>query len=149
MQYDRFGILWIGDIEVLRTTTPEPNAEGISWNVQKDISIYANYIYSTKDLTATLNIPNNVSPTYTGIIYADVSMTIYMETEDVVSYFPNVLPLTRQPGNFVSISGTQNLTYSVSTSSWPLLSEDLIQLYVEIYASNHGCEVKVVHYLLK
>lgn len=28
-QYDRFGAIWIGDIEVLRTTTAEPTSKGL------------------------------------------------------------------------------------------------------------------------
>ena len=34
LQFDRFGALWIGDIEILRTTTPEPTSTGIIWNIE-------------------------------------------------------------------------------------------------------------------
>ena len=38
VQFDRYGGLWMGEVEVLRTTTPEPDAAGISWSIDKDIT---------------------------------------------------------------------------------------------------------------
>ena len=35
-QYDRFGAIWIGDIEVLRTTTAEPTSDGWSHIIYSD-----------------------------------------------------------------------------------------------------------------
>ena len=39
-QFDRYGALWLGDVEVLRTTTPEPTSQGTQWSIEKDVSIY-------------------------------------------------------------------------------------------------------------
>lgn len=45
-QYDRYGALWIGDIEIIRTTTPEPTSDGINWLIEKDISLWALFLSS-------------------------------------------------------------------------------------------------------
>src|ERR1700742_1757371 len=37
-QYDRLAGVWLGGAEIFRTSTPEPDPDGISWHVAKDIS---------------------------------------------------------------------------------------------------------------
>lgn len=39
-QYDRLAQLFLGDVEVWRTSTAMPTEAGIHWNVQKDMSIF-------------------------------------------------------------------------------------------------------------
>ncbi|KAI1821716.1 peptide N-acetyl-beta-D-glucosaminyl asparaginase amidase A-domain-containing protein [Xylaria intraflava] len=39
-QYDRLATLWVGDVEVWRTSTAMPTEEGIHWSFQKDMSIW-------------------------------------------------------------------------------------------------------------
>lgn len=39
-QYDRLATLFLGDVEIWRTSTAMPIAEGIYWNFQKDMSIF-------------------------------------------------------------------------------------------------------------
>ena len=119
---------------VLRTTTAEPVTEGTTWIVEKDISIYSNYLYSTPGLVATLNLPNNVDATYTGVIYADVMLTFYEMNEQGASAVPQIIPLTKNPGSFASVNGNTSLDYPVS------LENSECELFLEIYASNHGCE---------
>lgn len=45
-QFDRLGYLHIGGVEVLRTSTPEPSPQGITWHVEKDITRYASVLRS-------------------------------------------------------------------------------------------------------
>ncbi|HEY0688713.1 MAG TPA: peptide-N4-asparagine amidase, partial [Kribbella sp.] len=41
VQFDRLGHITIGGVGVFRTSTPEPSADGISWQVEKDVSAYS------------------------------------------------------------------------------------------------------------
>ena len=136
--HNRYGSLWLGLIEVLRTTTPEPVSEGISWVVTKDITSYKDYILNNPGILATLYIPNNVSPKYTGVIYASVSLTFYYETENVRSKsfneVPRVFPLSLV-AQWTTLVGFDNITYITNS-----LSSSTTDLYLEVYASNHGCE---------
>lgn len=46
----RFGALFLGPVELLRTSTPEPSQHGIRWSVEKDVTRY---------LSLFLSGPNN------------------------------------------------------------------------------------------
>ena len=101
-QYDRVGALWIGNLEVLRTTTAEPTAAGIEWHFERDLTDYREYISSTPNLYTSLSIPNNVDSTYTGIISVSVVLTFYefdsLDSEkEYYSTVTEVLPLTSAP----------------------------------------------------
>jgi len=135
VQYDRVGSMWIGDIEVLRTTTAEPNKEGIVWKVEKDITIYSDYIQNTADLVATLYLPNIVTTLYNGVLYANVTLTFYVDENKEASNAPKVIPLTRNPGHFSDSPTNQEMVFNISG-----FSKKLSGLYIDIYASNHGCE---------
>ena len=94
-QYDRFGAVWIGNLEVLRTTTAEPARDGITWYVEKDISDYRSCIQSQSGLNTYISIPNNVDSTYTGIISATITLTIYAnDLTDVDINEPTIMTLT-------------------------------------------------------
>jgi hypothetical protein len=142
-QYDRFGGLWINEIEILRTTTPEPTASGINWSIEKDITIYGEYLLSkASNLTAFVSIPNNVDSTYTGIIYLTATLTFYNSSDEFPpeKNLPQVIPLTRAPQNSLfdsmQVSSTQSLTYPLQLPT----PTDAVSLLVDIYASGHGCE---------
>ena len=66
VQFDRYGALWLGGVELLRTTTPEPSAAGIEWAVERDLSAYAALFAHPSN--ATLTIPNEVEGEYTGVL---------------------------------------------------------------------------------
>jgi hypothetical protein len=103
-------------------------AEGITWVIEKDVTIYSRYLMSTPNLTATYNVPNYNTATYTGVIYADLSLTFYVDgvAPDAAAALPKVLPLTGCPGSIVSVSGNQTLAYPVTVTS------ALTSLFVEV-----------------
>eukprot|EP00624_Nannochloropsis_granulata_P005349 evm.model.NODE_37847_length_9729_cov_19.569328.4 len=76
VQFDRSGGVFLGDVELLRTTTPEPSPSGIAWHVEKDVSDYILYILAGPK-NATLGITNIVDTTYTGVIYVNASLSFY------------------------------------------------------------------------
>ena len=59
VQFDRAGALWLGGVELLRTTTPEPDTPGISWRVDRDLTHYSALFRVSSN--ATLQIPNTVN----------------------------------------------------------------------------------------
>lgn len=145
-QFDRFGALWIGNLEVLRTTTAEPTSTGIEWNLERDITDYREYLSSSSNLYTSLSIPNNVDSTYTGIIEVNVVLTFFKfdsseSEEESYSSMTEVLPLTNAPSdggspwNVMTVVGNQSLTYELSS-----LPTKINEAFVEIYASPHGCE---------
>ncbi|WP_327351555.1 peptide-N4-asparagine amidase [Streptomyces sp. NBC_01304] len=74
-QYDRLGYLHIGGVEVLRTSTPQPSPDGIAWQVEKDVTRYADTLRS--DQRVEMLIGNVVNDTYTGIIDVKATLTFY------------------------------------------------------------------------
>lgn len=65
-------------MELLRTTTPEPSPQGITWHVEKDVSDYMTYILDPlRPKTAILSIPNVIDGTYTGVLYVNATLSFY------------------------------------------------------------------------
>ncbi|MFE7312138.1 peptide-N4-asparagine amidase [Streptomyces sp. NPDC057555] len=75
-QFDRLGYLHIGGVEVLRTSTPEPSPDGITWNVEKDVTRYASTLRARQPVE--MLIGNTVDGTYTGVIKVRVTLTFYL-----------------------------------------------------------------------
>jgi len=74
-QYDRFGAVFLNGVELLRTTTPEPNSAGITWYINKDVSEYD--VLFRQDGEVVLNINNYVTEIYTGIPTVNISFSFY------------------------------------------------------------------------
>ncbi|MFI5979583.1 peptide-N4-asparagine amidase [Streptomyces sp. NPDC051555] len=74
-QYDRLGHLSVGGVEVLRTSTPEPSPDGITWSVEKDVTRYTPTLRTAQPVE--MLIGNVVDDTYTGVIDVKVTLTFY------------------------------------------------------------------------
>ncbi|WP_030717725.1 peptide-N4-asparagine amidase [Streptomyces sp. NRRL S-237] len=120
-QYDRLGHLALGGIEILRTSTPQPSPDGITWSVEKDVTRYRDTL--ARPQPVEMLIGNVVDDTYTGVIDVKVTLTFYAaDGRNPAPDTPDrVLPLT---------------TPSVTT---PRNTERLL---AEVYAtgSGGGCE---------
>ncbi|CAA0400833.1 putative peptide-N(4)-(N-acetyl-beta-glucosaminyl)asparagine amidase [Arabidopsis thaliana] len=75
-QYDRISGLWLGGVELLRTSTAEPSPSGIFWNVRKDVSRYSS-LFMRSDLNVTMMLENIVNDVYTGIYHINVTLIFY------------------------------------------------------------------------
>ncbi|VVB13334.1 unnamed protein product [Arabis nemorensis] len=75
-QYDRISGLWLGGVELLRTSTAEPSPTGIFWNVRKDVSRYSS-LFMRSDLNVTMMLENIVNDVYTGIYHINVTLYFY------------------------------------------------------------------------
>ncbi|MFD6109384.1 peptide-N4-asparagine amidase [Streptomyces yangpuensis] len=93
-QYDRLGHLSLGGVEILRTSTPQPSPDGITWSVEKDVTRYRDTL--TRPQPVEMLIGNVVDDTYTGVI--DVTVTLTFHAADPRTPAPDtpdrVLPLT-------------------------------------------------------
>ncbi|MEW2135828.1 peptide-N4-asparagine amidase [Streptomyces sp. NPDC005409] len=74
-QYDRLGHLSLGGVEILRTSTPQPSPDGITWSVEKDVSRYRDTL--SRPQPVEMLIGNVVNDTYTGVIDVKVTLTFY------------------------------------------------------------------------
>ncbi|MCP3818761.1 peptide-N4-asparagine amidase A [Streptomyces sp. A3M-1-3] len=120
-QYDRLGHLSIGGVEVLRTSTPQPSPEGITWSVEKDVTRYSDTLRRTQPVE--MLIGNVVNETYTGIIDVKATLTFYAADG-------RTRP-AETPDQVLTLDGTQLTT--------PRNSERIL---AEVYAtgSGGGCE---------
>ncbi|KAK1355110.1 Peptide-N4-(N-acetyl-beta-glucosaminyl)asparagine amidase A [Heracleum sosnowskyi] len=80
-QYDRIAAVWLNGVEILRTSTAEPNEEGIYWSVRKDVSRYLSVV-SISNATLTVMLENIVNDVFTGVYNVNVSF-LYYDSVDV------------------------------------------------------------------
>ena len=74
-QFDRLGLMFLGDVEVFRTSTAEPTARGILWTYIKEMEQY-NALW-TKDQKIIFDLGNIVDSTYTGPYYTTLTATFF------------------------------------------------------------------------
>lgn len=76
VQYDRLAIMYLGDIEVWRTSTAEPKSHpGISWSYWKDMTNYLSLWKTEQKLIFDLG--NTVNEQYTGAFNATLTATFF------------------------------------------------------------------------
>jgi hypothetical protein len=81
VQYDRVGALWLGGVELLRTTTPEPTGydesgrarRAVRWHIARSLRHYQALFREAA--TVEMSIPNIVNANYTGNISVSASLT--------------------------------------------------------------------------
>lgn len=74
-QFDRLGLMYLGDIEVFRTSTAEPTANGIVWTYIKEMEQY-NALWAT-DQKIIFDLGNLVDSTYTGPFFTTLTATFF------------------------------------------------------------------------
>ncbi|KAI9892279.1 MAG: hypothetical protein M1814_001738 [Vezdaea aestivalis] len=72
-QFDRLGTMWLGDIEVWRTSTAEPTLTGIQWTYQKDVSHLLALFQQPQ--TLIFDLGNLIDDTYTAPFNATLTAT--------------------------------------------------------------------------
>ena len=74
-QFDRLGLMYLGDIEVFRTSTAEPTANGIVWTYIKEMDQY-NALWAT-DQKIIFDLGNLVDSTYTAPFFTMLTATFF------------------------------------------------------------------------
>ena len=111
-QFDRLGIMYLGDIEVFRTSTAEPTAGGIVWTYIKEMEHY-NCLWQT-DQKIIFDIGNLVNSVYTGIYHAMLTATFFTVSEGQ-SVADIILPISARlsAANQASVFSVPEQTASV------------------------------------
>ncbi|KAL8964838.1 MAG: hypothetical protein Q9183_004185, partial [Haloplaca sp. 2 TL-2023] len=92
-QFDRLGIMYLGDIEVFRTSTAEPTTNGIVWTYVKEMDHYTSLWRSEQKIIFDLG--NLVDETYTGIFSTRLIAT-FSTVPNSRSTADQILPISRQ-----------------------------------------------------
>ncbi|KAK4749188.1 hypothetical protein SAY87_026637 [Trapa incisa] len=83
-QYDRISALWLGGVELIRTSTAEPTADGIFWRVRKDVTRYSSLL-SRSDLNVTMMLENIVNDEFTGVYHVNATLFFYKDANVISS----------------------------------------------------------------
>ncbi|MEW2521112.1 peptide-N4-asparagine amidase [Actinacidiphila alni] len=134
-QYDRLAGVWIGGAEILRTSTPEPDDDGITWNVEKDITSFTPLLRGPQPLVADLG--NIVNSTYTGTYHMTLTLTYYAadRRHPAPAVADRVLPLSGDAS-----PGWYELAPGASASKSVVLPRNLTSARLEVYARGGGCD---------
>lgn len=74
-QFDRLALMFLGDVEVFRSSTAEPTVKGITWTYKKDMTPYLSLWRQQQKLIFDLG--NLVDETYTGSFNATLTATFF------------------------------------------------------------------------
>ncbi|SEM28189.1 peptide-N4-asparagine amidase [Streptacidiphilus jiangxiensis] len=135
-QYDRLAGVWIGGAEVLRTSTPEPTAQGISWSLQKDVTEFIPLLRQTQPIAVSLG--NVVNSTYTGVYHMKLTLTYYQadHRHPAAHTADQVVPLSASTTD----AGWTYLNPGQSSSRTVTLPRNLTHVGMEVYARGGGCD---------
>lgn len=95
-QYDRLAEMYLGDIEVWRTSTAEPTASGIVFRYQKDLSMYLSLWKSPQNIIFSLN--NVYDSTYTGAFNTTLTATFAYDSSEP-AHADLILPISPELGS--------------------------------------------------
>ncbi|KIK57824.1 hypothetical protein GYMLUDRAFT_46028 [Collybiopsis luxurians FD-317 M1] len=136
-QFDRLGIFTFQNVEIWRTSTPEPSTTGIIWTYIKDVTRFIPLFADSGRLI--LQLDNLLETGLNGIYSTTLEATFYASSAAVpaASKANVILPIS-------AANNTSNASADASVS--PALSVDLtlprnaIAAYAELYASGNGDE---------
>ncbi|TGJ79959.1 hypothetical protein E0Z10_g8812 [Xylaria hypoxylon] len=74
-QFDRTGVMYLGDNEVWRTSTAEPTSYGIRWEWLKDMTAFQSLWKQPQ--TLIFDLENIVDNTYTGLLSTTLTATFF------------------------------------------------------------------------
>ncbi|KAJ5367409.1 hypothetical protein N7541_001350 [Penicillium brevicompactum] len=133
-QFDRLASLYLGDIEVFRTSTAEPTEDGIVWTYMKEMSQY-NSLWKSPQ-TIIFDLDNLITDLYTGSF--NVILTARFSYEDNVRTADLILPISAQRSAFHNASAFQ--IPSDNTTVIHTIPERAYRAVVSIFACGQSQE---------
>lgn len=121
-QYDRIVGIWLGGAEILRTSTAEPNEDGIFWTVRKDITRY-NFLLQSSNLTLSVMLENIINDEFTGLYNVTLTMLYYTNNQ-----VPSTVPY-ESPGDNYSSNRKLGLLFDQSPLTRVNRKENLVNFY--------------------
>ncbi|ESK96973.1 peptide-n4-(n-acetyl-beta-glucosaminyl)asparagine amidase a [Moniliophthora roreri MCA 2997] len=135
-QFDRLGIFTFQNVEIWRTSTPEPTrGDGIIWTYIKDVTRYTPLF--AKPGTFILQLDNLIQEGLDGVYSTVLHATFYgsSSTAPVAKQADAIFPLStlaNDTGNDASVPPGFSLNLT--------LPQNAIEVYAELYASGNGEE---------
>ena len=90
-QFDRLALMYLGDIEVFRTSTAEPTATGIIWTYIKEMQQF-DALWQTEQ-TIIFDLGNLINEMYTGIYNTTLTATFFT-VPDSPATADTILPIS-------------------------------------------------------
>ncbi|EPQ58116.1 hypothetical protein GLOTRDRAFT_136892 [Gloeophyllum trabeum ATCC 11539] len=134
-QYDRLGVFTFQNVEIWRTSTPEPTTDGIIWTYLKDVTRYIPLF--SEPGTFILELDNLLETGLTGQYASTLHATFYQSSE--------AHPPAPKANAIIPISTMSN-TSADDASVPPIFSTNVtvprnaVQIYAELYASGNANE---------
>ena len=115
-QFDRLGLMYLGDIEVFRTSTAEPTASGILWTYVKEMDQYDS-LWKTKQ-KIIFDLGNLIDSTYTGSFNTTLTATFFTvpesrTTADIILPISSRQSLSNKPSAFSVPSENASVSYTL------------------------------------
>ncbi|RYP74070.1 hypothetical protein DL771_003259 [Monosporascus sp. 5C6A] len=98
-QYDRTGVMYLGDTEVWRTSTAEPTPYGIRWTWLKDMTPFLSLWKEPQIII--FDLENIVNDVYTGILNTTLTATFFQGPVQAGRQSPAdlIIPITERTGS--------------------------------------------------
>ncbi len=134
-QFDRLGMLFLGDIEIFRTSTAEPTSQGIQWTYTKDVSDHLALFRRPQKIIFELG--NLIDDTYTASFNTTLTATLVNDPSVPVAA-DRIIPISARrsamdSGSSFSIPG-ENATNEV------VLPQNLARALVSLSACGQADE---------
>lgn len=115
-QFDRLGLMYLGDIEVFRTSTAEPTASGILWTYVKEMDQYDS-LWKIKQ-KIIFDLGNLIDSTYTGSFNTTLTATFFTvpesrATADIILPISSRQSLSNKPSAFSVPSENASVSYTL------------------------------------
>ena len=115
-QFDRLGLMYLGDTEVFRTSTAEPTANGIVWTYIKEMDQYNSLWNSEQKIIFDLG--NLIDNTYTGSFNTTLTATFFTvpgsrPTADVILPISSRQSSSNMPSAFSVPSQNASVAYTL------------------------------------
>lgn len=148
IQFDRIAAVWINGVELLRTSTEEPDRKaGVTWEVAKDVSTYYDVVKRGGDVVVALD--NVIEGRYNSSFTITLSAEFYKPLATAKSPLSIVKKASASKPDLVVPVSKSNTSYGWFTVepnsvgknyklvTLPLNTEEL---YLELFLSHHQCD---------
>ncbi|CAK5281947.1 unnamed protein product [Mycena citricolor] len=134
-QFDRLGVFTFQNVEIWRTSTPEPTAAGIIWTYVKDVTKYTPLFAKPGLFIGQLD--NIIETGLNGIYSSTMTATFYASSP--------AAPPAKQADLIIPLSTLLNTTGDAASvppafSIEVTLPQNTIEVYAELYPSGNGNE---------
>lgn len=130
-QYDRSASITVGTTTIYFGTTEEPDPDGLTWHVDKDVTEYSALFSSSQPYSG--GIGNYVSSVDNGVYYQTATLTFYEPDR--------ANPAPAEP-DAVAGAGSADVNASNNTATFtvPSLPRNTVRAELEIYIKGNGCD---------